>query len=143
MTLTARKKQITKKHEFFPDLENSQKEHVCGGLLKSYLAARGYIVAEPRPDLGDDVWFATRNDEVIHRGQIKSVHTTRVSARENGLVRLGSTSRSYNISPQLTRLRTKASNFFYLFVLAEERFKGFIEKDSPESSDEEWLRIGN
>src|SRR5688500_13181500 len=95
------KMQAARKYEFFPELTNQQKEHVCGGLLNSFLAARGYIVAEPRPDLGDDIWFAARNDEAIHRGQIKTGHTADVGPKDMPHVRLGVTSRSYFISPQL------------------------------------------
>lgn len=116
----ARRKQERNKFEYFPNLKEGQrKESVGSGLLHSFFAAREFVVADPQPDIGDDLWFAHSRYPQVIRAQVKSGFTPEI--RNEG--------RSYKISLQSSNLEYALClpNYVYLFVLADGRFHGFGE----------------
>ncbi len=99
-------------------LLTQQKEAVFGALLKNYLFTKGFVVATPEPDLGDDLWIAKKDGRELLRVQLKSIHTS--TGDEPGFVP------AYNASNQTKRLLEKvnAPGCVYVFGMADYRFHG-------------------
>jgi len=113
--------------EFLPEFcsnrfDPHQKEAVFNALLKNYLVARGYVVAKPEPDLGDDVWFVEREEVNVRRGQVKSAHSCYFDGD-------ASSHRRYCVKLQLATLRAwvKQRDYVYFFAIADDQFHGLGE----------------
>ncbi len=99
---------------------NKAKEIFGTSIIKAILLSRGYHVAMPEPDIGDDLWIYHPRDNEFLRCQIKNIFSTRVAGQHAwGVANVRS------VKPQ----KEQASrNLHYLFAMFEKDPSGRVTK---------------
>ncbi|MCL4206122.1 MAG: hypothetical protein KJ000_26865 [Pirellulaceae bacterium] len=117
--------------------ENQQKEQVFKALFSHHLLVAGYIIATPQPDLGDDLWFAKREDVNVRCGQAKSGHTCTINSADI------KAPREYCIKLQLPTLRKslQGNSYVYIVGMADERLRGLARGSVDRSGCDCFLRV--
>lgn len=98
--------------EYLKHLDNAQKEYLFRADLARRLTVLNYMIAKPEPDVGEDVWIASRDQAVIFPAQLKSSYG--IWHLQHGKVR------KYTTTIKATKLQSSFGRvFFYFFGLYE------------------------
>ncbi len=121
------------------DFQNEQKGCLFETLLKAHFLEKGYIVATPEPDLGDDLWLTEKEGIKVKRGQIKSSHKCRIQSNNpKGDRQYCVKIQNNNLSKWLQR-----QGYIYFFGMTDERFHGLAEGKVEGDGNDCLLRIDN
>lgn len=117
------------------DFHAARKEAVFGALLNNYLFTKGYFVATPEPDLGEDLWIAQESGHEFIRAQLKSIHTA--TADEPRVVP------KYNFNIQLRGLKEwiDKPGFAYIFGMTDDQFNGLAVGNIEQNDHIALLRV--